>query len=190
MILRLSSLAAGLLAVLATSAPLAAQTSLGQEAQAEAPKSLVLYFGPGSAAIRPNDTALLDQAARLYRDGRPIIMMLTGGTDAVGSPEAKPPHGRRRARLPCCMAWCPAASRPSGSNCWPRASPSRRSRRRRAWRRRRTAGWRSGGARGSGKGRGGAGPGACLGLARRRGACGPARHPPGHGGRRGRLGGL
>ena len=82
-----SSLAAGLLALLVAAAPVAAQTSLGQEAQVEAPKSLVLYFGPGSTAIRPTDVALLDQAARLYRDGHPIIMVLTGGTDAVGSPE-------------------------------------------------------------------------------------------------------
>ena len=83
-----SSLAAGLLALLVAAAPVAAQTSLGQEAQVEAPKSLVLYFGPGSTAIRSGDAAVLDQAARLYRDGRPIIMVLTGGTDAVGSPEA------------------------------------------------------------------------------------------------------
>ena len=88
MIHRLSSLALGLLALLASAAPAAAQTKLGQEAQIEAPKSLVLYFGPGSTAVRPNDVTLLDQAARLYRDGRPIIMVLTGGTDAVGPPEA------------------------------------------------------------------------------------------------------
>ncbi len=87
MIHRLSSPTAGLLALLATASPLAAQTTLGQEAQAEAPKSLVLYFGLGSTAVRPSDVALLDQAARLYRDGHPIIMVLTGGTDAVGSPE-------------------------------------------------------------------------------------------------------
>ncbi len=87
MIHRLSSPTAGLLALLATASPLAAQTTLGQEAQAEAPKSLVLYFGPGSTAVRPSDVALLDQAARLYRDGHPIIMVLSGSTDAVGSPE-------------------------------------------------------------------------------------------------------
>ena len=88
MIHRLSAPAAGLLALLASAAPVAGQTNLGQEAQAEAPKSLVLYFDPGSTAIRHGDSALLDQAARLYRDGHPIIMVLTGGTDAVGSPEA------------------------------------------------------------------------------------------------------
>ncbi len=85
---RLSSPAIGLLALLASAVPVMGQTNLGQEAQAEAPKSLVLYFGPGSASVRSNDTAVLDQAARLYRDGHPIIMVLTGSTDAVGSPEA------------------------------------------------------------------------------------------------------
>lgn len=65
----------------------AAQTTLGAEAQAQAPQSLVLYFDTGSAAIRPSDVAVLDQAARLYRDGNPIVMVLTGATDSVGSPE-------------------------------------------------------------------------------------------------------
>lgn len=50
-----------------------------------APKSLVLYFEPGSATIRPQDISLLDQASRLYRAGNPLVMIVTGGADTTGS---------------------------------------------------------------------------------------------------------
>ena len=50
-----------------------------------APSSLVLHFDPGSAAVRPQDVALLDQASRLYRAGNPIVMIVTGSADATGS---------------------------------------------------------------------------------------------------------
>ena len=49
---------------------------------------LVVHFDLGSAVVRPDDEALLDKASRLYRDAHPIAMILTGGTDTVGSPEA------------------------------------------------------------------------------------------------------
>ncbi len=77
--MKLNALA--VLALLATTTPLAA------ESESPAPQSLTLLFAPNSTAIRPSDTPLLDAAARLYRDGHPIILVLTGGTDAVGSPE-------------------------------------------------------------------------------------------------------
>jgi OOP family OmpA-OmpF porin len=54
---------------------------------ASAPRALVLYFDSGSATVRPADTALLDQAARLYRDGKPLVMIVTGTADLVGNPE-------------------------------------------------------------------------------------------------------
>lgn len=50
-----------------------------------APSSLVLHFDPGSAAIRPKDVSLLDEASRLYRAGKPIVMTVTGGADTTGS---------------------------------------------------------------------------------------------------------
>ena len=52
------------------------------------PSSLVLHFDPGSAAVRPQDVALLDQASRLYRAGNPIVMIVTGSADTTGSPAA------------------------------------------------------------------------------------------------------
>jgi outer membrane protein OmpA-like peptidoglycan-associated protein len=52
-----------------------------------APESLVLYFDLGSAEVRSQDEALLDQASRLYRDGNPIVMIVAGSADTVGLPE-------------------------------------------------------------------------------------------------------
>jgi outer membrane protein OmpA-like peptidoglycan-associated protein len=50
-----------------------------------APSSLVLHFDPGSAAVRPQDVSLLDQASRLYRAGNPIVMIVSGSADTTGS---------------------------------------------------------------------------------------------------------
>ncbi len=67
------------------SAPLAPSTaSAANPAPSVAPSSLVLYFDSGSAAIRPKDVPLLDEASRLYRAGKPIVMTVTGGADTVG----------------------------------------------------------------------------------------------------------
>lgn len=74
-------------------APVPAATQAAPSTTAPAPLEagfqgpLVLHFSPGSATVRPEDQALLDKASRLYRDAHPIAMILTGGTDAVGSPE-------------------------------------------------------------------------------------------------------
>src|ERR1700730_18282907 len=63
------------------------QTNMATASPApSAPSSLVLYFTRGSATVRQQDVALLDQASRLYRAGHPIVMVVSGGTDATGSP--------------------------------------------------------------------------------------------------------
>jgi outer membrane protein OmpA-like peptidoglycan-associated protein len=49
------------------------------------PSSLVLHFDAGSATVRQQDVALLDQASRLYRAGNPIVMIVTGTADTTGS---------------------------------------------------------------------------------------------------------
>ena len=64
-----------------------AQTAADPEA-ASAPDSLVVYFDRGSATVRPQDEAVLDQASRLYRDGNPILMIVAGSTDTLGAPES------------------------------------------------------------------------------------------------------
>ena len=96
-------LALTLSAFLALSVPAHAQTRSDQTPTAQTPTGqtppaqtapdagyqgpLVVHFNLGSAVVRPEDQALLDKASRLYRDAHPIAMILTGGTDTVGSPE-------------------------------------------------------------------------------------------------------
>ncbi len=50
------------------------------------PDKLSVFFDLGSMTVRPQDVAVLDHASRLYTDGKPIVMILTGSTDTVGSP--------------------------------------------------------------------------------------------------------
>ncbi|MGI4953215.1 MAG: OmpA family protein [Janthinobacterium lividum] len=66
-------------------APAPASTRAQLETGFQGP--LVVHFDLGSANVRPQDEALLDQASRLYREGHPLAMILTGGTDSVGLPE-------------------------------------------------------------------------------------------------------
>jgi outer membrane protein OmpA-like peptidoglycan-associated protein len=58
----------------------------GGQDSGKAPSALVIYFDTGSAAIHPADRSILNQAARLYRDGNPLVMVVSGATDAVGDP--------------------------------------------------------------------------------------------------------
>ena len=62
-----------------------------------APSSLRLYFNPGSATVRPKDVSLLDQASRLYREGKPIVMIVSGSADATGSAASNLQLSQRRA---------------------------------------------------------------------------------------------
>ena len=63
----------------------------------KAPESLVLYFDLGSAQVRSQDEALLDQASRLYREGNPIVMIVAGSADTVGPPARNLSLSRQRA---------------------------------------------------------------------------------------------
>ncbi len=67
-------------------APVSAAAPGGASEGAEPSGKLVLLFDTGSAALDAHNEAILDQASRLYREGRPIIMIVSGGADAVGSP--------------------------------------------------------------------------------------------------------
>jgi len=69
-----------------TGAPITAPVPGGAMQGAEPSGSLVLLFGSGSTTISAQNQAILDQASRLYREGRPIIMIVSGSTDAVGVP--------------------------------------------------------------------------------------------------------
>lgn len=78
-------------------APVSTPAPGGPEQGAEPSGRLVLLFDTGSAALGPQSQAILDEASRLYREGRPIIMTVTGGTDAVGVPEQNLLLSQRRA---------------------------------------------------------------------------------------------
>lgn len=67
-------------------AGLAAGLLLAGSAAAQSEDSLLVYFDIGGATIATEQAAVLDQAARLYREGSPIVMILSGGTDTLGPP--------------------------------------------------------------------------------------------------------
>jgi outer membrane protein OmpA-like peptidoglycan-associated protein len=77
---------AAMSSMLVWSAPGIAQTSSGAEQQQEQ-DSLKIYFRTGSAGVDSDQEPTLDQAARLFREGSPIVMISTGGADTVGAPE-------------------------------------------------------------------------------------------------------
>jgi outer membrane protein OmpA-like peptidoglycan-associated protein len=66
-------------------------------APAKAADSLSIYFDPGSASVTPQGQTTLDQAARTYRDGKPIVMVVSGGTDSTGSAAANLRLSQQRA---------------------------------------------------------------------------------------------
>ena len=53
-------------------------------AAAQSDENLMVYFDVGSAAIADEQAAVLDEAARLFREGSPLVMILSGGTDTLG----------------------------------------------------------------------------------------------------------
>jgi outer membrane protein OmpA-like peptidoglycan-associated protein len=81
--------------VVASGAAMAQDTTAST--QPEAPAPLVLYFSSGSSDIRPEDRSVLDQASRAYSQGKPIVMIVTGTADRVGSPSVNLVLSQRRA---------------------------------------------------------------------------------------------
>ena len=56
-------------------------------APAEEQDSLTVYFDSGSTRVANEQETTLDQAARLFREGSPIVMIVAGGADTVGDPD-------------------------------------------------------------------------------------------------------
>ncbi len=77
--------------------PVTAPAPSGPSQGAEAAGKLVLLFGEGASTLDARNQAILDQASRLYREGRPIIMTVSGGSDAVGQPAQNLLLSQRRA---------------------------------------------------------------------------------------------
>lgn len=70
-------------AVLAVSTFLAAGSATAQ-GDGGAPEDITILFATGSASVSREERAELDAAARLFRDGNPVVMILTGSADTVG----------------------------------------------------------------------------------------------------------
>jgi outer membrane protein OmpA-like peptidoglycan-associated protein len=49
------------------------------------PSDLQLYFDTGSSALSADSNQQLDQAARLYREGNPLVMFVAGHSDQDGA---------------------------------------------------------------------------------------------------------
>ncbi len=62
-----------------------------------APAPLVIYFASGSTVVPEQYQPVLDHAARLYRAGNPVVMIVSGATDSVGSPALNLMLSQRRA---------------------------------------------------------------------------------------------
>ena len=84
----------GMLILAGTAAQAAAQDKSASSAAtpgaapAKAPDALDLYFETGSSKIRKEDLKLLDKASRLYTEGKPVVMIVAGSTDLLGSASA------------------------------------------------------------------------------------------------------
>ena len=78
-------------------APVTAPAPGGAAQGAEPVDKLVLLFNTGAYALDAHNQSILDQASRLYREGRPIIMIVSGSTDAVGQPADNLLLSQRRA---------------------------------------------------------------------------------------------
>ena len=79
-------------------APAAAQQS-GDGASAEASEeSVTVLFRIGEARLRPDQRDQLDRAARVFRDGNPVVMVITGTADTVGDPSVNLDLSIERAR--------------------------------------------------------------------------------------------
>jgi len=66
-------------------------------APANGPAPLIVYFNSGSAVVRPQDEAVLDQASRAFNEGHPIVMTISGASDTVGGAEPNLLLSQRRA---------------------------------------------------------------------------------------------
>ena len=74
----------GVASLLAACSVAMAQTP--EPAATQAPTGLTVYFATGSSSLTPQEQATLDEATRVFNDGKPIVMIITGMADATGAP--------------------------------------------------------------------------------------------------------
>jgi outer membrane protein OmpA-like peptidoglycan-associated protein len=75
-----------------------AQGSEGAARIGEAGESITVLFLTGSARLQEEQHDQLDRVARLFRDGNPVVMVVTGTADTVGDPSSNLDLSIARAR--------------------------------------------------------------------------------------------
>ena len=75
----------------------AASSEPATSAPSAAPTSLVILFGAGSSELRTKDKTILDHASRVFNQGKPIVMIVTGSSDRTGSAQRNLTLSQRRA---------------------------------------------------------------------------------------------
>ena len=66
--------------------------------QTATPDALKIRFRTGVSTIDADQFAVLDEAARLFRDGSPLVMIVAGSADTVGSADLNLQLSIRRAQ--------------------------------------------------------------------------------------------
>lgn len=97
---RIMVLASTALALLAP-VPAAAQgtaTTTSAAPAVEPEEGITILFETGRSHLGRSQDARLDEAARLFRDGNPIVMIVTGNADTVGDASANLDLSISRAR--------------------------------------------------------------------------------------------
>ena len=84
-------------AVASTAATSAPASPAAAVPAAEAPTGVAVYFASGSSSLTPQEQAKLDEATRIFNDGKPIVMIITGMADATGAPGPNLLLSQRRA---------------------------------------------------------------------------------------------
>ena len=75
----------------------APQAANGVQSEPGFAGKLVLLFPTGGASLDAQNLEILDKASRLYREGKPIVMVVSGSTDSTGSAAANLELSQRRA---------------------------------------------------------------------------------------------
>lgn len=65
---------------------LALVVSPARAQESDTPDGLNVLFDTGQSLVRTDQQEVLDTAAGLFREGSPIVMILSGSADTVGSP--------------------------------------------------------------------------------------------------------
>jgi outer membrane protein OmpA-like peptidoglycan-associated protein len=84
-------------AVASTAATSAPASPAAAVPAAEAPTGVAVYFASGSSSLTPQEQVKLDEATRIFNDGKPIVMIITGMADATGAPGPNLVLSQRRA---------------------------------------------------------------------------------------------